>query len=1368
MSRYKYIAGIFLCSLLSAQMQAASWTTHFAYNNVTRIAMTPDKVFAISDGNLYSVDKQTEQIRIYNRQSGLHGTGISCIAYDEVGKQLIIGYATGKIDILSSRGVHYISELYNKDMTQRRDIYNVTIQGRTAYLSTHFGIQTLNLNTLRLVDSYWLRPGGEETPVKDVLMANDSIYAFTEDSLFCAAMSDNIVDYHFWKREQRSDRIAPPPYKGVFEPDGESEWWADYNEGIVHFTPTDRIAYKPNGPLLNKPNRITVYNGQVWVVPGGRWAVQDSYPGAVMHYDGQRWTNRDQKSIIERAGGIAEDFMNVAVDPKDPHHYYVTSYGTGLYEFIGDSIHQYIADGTNILCAAAPDYPARYTRLDYATYDKHGHLWFVEAGTSTVVPYQLICIDKDGEWHGLSAIEGANAVSLETPTGLVIDNYNDHYKWFSNGREGTCLCLLDDGGTLWDQSDDQLRKRFSWTDQIGNTYQPLLIYALMQDAQGRVWIASDAGTAYIEQATDFFNSDAIVRPYLLDEIGEMPLVEQKIQAFCQTPDGDLWIGTNNKGIYVLDSEASQIQHHYTIDNTALPSNSILSLACGADGIVWIGTGDGLVAYDPNGSTERLNSTTDEGGIEWEFGSTGQWKLHLSYSDPTEIAASSSRIYAQAQGAIFYLDRATDQLTYLSRATGLKGTTAAHIAYDERTEQLVIAYEDGRIDLLDKDDDVRQMPDLPLKAGSISVAIHCVTPGSRYTYLGTSFGIVAVNMKKAEIADTYYIGHEAASIEVQQIIEVGDTLYAFSYDSLYKACLRDNLPDYTYWKTEKLPCDQVQDATVWRDTIYILYNNHLYRRKGARWEAVLQERIQWIHANDGQLLLYTDAGLCRLTDEGQLAPLSNRYNMNNALYTNGEYWVAEYGRGLIKLGTEGDTYFQPEGPNSNYGYCMYAAHDQLYTAIGGRWAEQWQRYGRVNIYNGQTWRSMDAGDIGSRAGKPAIDICSIAVDPNDPGHYFAATYGTGVFEFRNYGQDGIRQYTADTAYHTTTLREAKPDVNPAWYYYYIRTDGAMMDASGNLWVLNATTVGKPLHILTPDGQWYALNLRSGGTNIDLETPAGIWVDRRNENRKWLFDQRQSQGVILLDDGGTPTVNSDDRCLKRSSFTDQNGNVLSPNFFRCWAQDKSDRIWIGTDKGILLIPAKTDFFTSDACQRIIIPRNDGSGLGDYLLGNEMINCMAVDGGNRMWIGTANSGLYVIEDDTITVAHFTENNSLLPSDAIQSIAIMPKTGEVFVGTDNGIASYRSDASEPQATMSSAYAFPNPVRPDYVGYITITGLTESTTVNIIDEGGNLVCKTKSNGGTAVWDGKLADGRRATPGVYTAMCNSATGHTALKILVIH
>ena len=102
--------------------------------------MAPDKVFAISDGSLFSVDKTTEEIKVYNRQTGLNGTGINCIHYDNIGEQLIICYGTGKIDMLSSQGVTYVGGLYDKDITQRKTIYNVTLKGRTAYLSTHYGV----------------------------------------------------------------------------------------------------------------------------------------------------------------------------------------------------------------------------------------------------------------------------------------------------------------------------------------------------------------------------------------------------------------------------------------------------------------------------------------------------------------------------------------------------------------------------------------------------------------------------------------------------------------------------------------------------------------------------------------------------------------------------------------------------------------------------------------------------------------------------------------------------------------------------------------------------------------------------------------------------------------------------------------------------------------------------------------------------------------------------------------------------------------------------------------------------------------------------------------------------------------------------
>jgi flagellar hook assembly protein FlgD len=63
-----------------------------------------------------------------------------------------------------------------------------------------------------------------------------------------------------------------------------------------------------------------------------------------------------------------------------------------------------------------------------------------------------------------------------------------------------------------------------------------------------------------------------------------------------------------------------------------------------------------------------------------------------------------------------------------------------------------------------------------------------------------------------------------------------------------------------------------------------------------------------------------------------------------------------------------------------------------------------------------------------------------------------------------------------------------------------------------------------------------------------------------------------------------------------------------------------------------------------------------------------------------------------------------------------------------------------------------------------------DETTIYIADAAGNVVCRTHSNGGTAIWDGKTQSGKKAHSGVYTIYCNTADGknHTVLKLLLMH
>jgi hypothetical protein len=194
--------------------------------------------------------------------------------------------------------------------------------------------------------------------------------------------------------------------------------------------------------------------------------------------------------------------------------------------------------------------------------------------------------------------------------------------------------------------------------------------------------------------------------------------------------------------------------------------------------------------------------------------------------------------------------------------------------------------------------------------------------------------------------------------------------------------------------------------------------------------------------------------------------------------------------------------------------------------------------------------------------------------------------------------------------------------------------------------------------------------------------------------------------------------------------------------------------------------------------VVLRNDGTNLGDYLLDNEQINCIAVDGANRKWIGTAASGVFLIDivydedngKDIETVAHFTSENSLLPCDNVLSIAIQESTGEVFFGTSEGLVSYMSDAVEPSPDFSNLYVYPNPVYPNYKGHVVVKGLVANTQVRVLDASGNLVKTIDGEGGEVIWDVTNANGQRVASGIYTIICNDINGkaHGHVKVMIMN
>ena len=501
-------------------------------------------------------------------------------------------------------------------------------------------------------------------------------------------------------------------------------------------------------------------------------------------------------------------------------------------------------------------------------------------------------------------------------------------------------------------------------------------------------------------------------------------------------------------------------------------------------------------------------------------------------------------------------------------------------------------------------------------------------------------------------------------------------------------------------------------------------------------------VNWCEIKNNHIYAYSKTN-------GQYSALltSNLLDKNNWSKVGGYVAKKQEDKSTLKqiVGT-----LQPGGPKYNYFYCMRFVNNLLYTC-GGLWGHLIDagRPGTIQVLNKDNWTIYD-DSIAAKTDIKYVDVNSVDVDPLNPNHVFAGAK-SGLYEFQN--GKFIKHYNSENSLITSFNNQSKN---------YQLITSVKFDTDGNLWMLNSQS---------PSNQ-----------SLIEYTKEGKWV---SHHRPELYNlgsleclMQDSRGLLWFVNNyhGLPSVYcyqaSTDKLNIYSSFVNEDGITLTPTYIRYITEDKNHDMWIGTNIGPLLLYEKE--FTSDNSifTQVKVPRNDGTNYADYLLSGVDISCIAIDGGNRKWFGTNGNGVYVISDDCLTqVYHFTTRNSNLLSNNIESIAINEQSGEVFIGTDKGLCSYMSDASSPNSEMTkdNVWAYPNPVKPNYTGRITITGLSFDADVKIVTANGILVNQGRSNGGIYIWDGKDQNGKKVASGIYMVETATSDGNkgTVCKIAFI-
>ncbi|MDE6311428.1 MAG: hypothetical protein K2L96_06380 [Muribaculaceae bacterium] len=270
-----------------------------------------------------------------------------------------------------------------------------------------------------------------------------------------------------------------------------------------------------------------------------------------------------------------------------------------------------------------------------------------------------------------------------------------------------------------------------------------------------------------------------------------------------------------------------------------------------------------------------------------------------------------------------------------------------------------------------------------------------------------------------------------------------------------------------------------------------------------------------------------------------------------------------------------------------------------------------------------------------------------------------------------------------------------------------------------------------------------------------------------NMLFVLSSTYAGSLHAIDTKGTYLNPNDDVLTIHPTVIDQDGNVISPLVYTDIKEDKTGMIWVGTSSGLYVIPdPQSAASESMRVRRPVVPRNDGTNFGDYLLDGADISCIAVDPNNRKWIGTADAGVYLVSaDGTKIISHFDKSNSPLVSDEVYSIAADPNSNRVYIGTRLGVMCYESDASPAKDDFSEVYVYPNPVRPEYTGWITVAGLMDNSLVKIADINGNIVFQGKSSGGSFIWDGCNAGGERVRTGVYLVLASAGDDSSSMAVV---
>lgn len=758
---------------------------------------------------------------------------------------------------------------------------------------------------------------------------------------------------------------------------------------------------------------------------------------------------------------------------------------------------------------------------------------------------------------------------------------------------------------------------------------------------------------------------------------------------------------------------------------------------------------------------------------------GNWRVHPFYvgEDVKTLIDTDRCLYYLVGNDLFCLDKETEENESYNTGNYLNDVSVERICYNYDKKYLVVAYKNSNIDVIDQNGRVTNLPDIKNASLSGSRGINDITFVDGKMLVATEFGYVVFDDTRMEVIES-----RIYDVSVSSVAMMGDWLVALVDGVMRYAPANghnENISSFDVLGTDLPKFKNGQLIPVSSHSLLVNADNsfrgYALQQAGDS-KPVLATLFNEVKARaamvqpspEGFIASFVNGDSCYYTldhDGTNLARVSAAPELYSCYPSgDGTLWALE-ARGVHRAG-DAQNFFKPDGIGIKVGaYYMTFNQEQNKLILSSSsdnliadWGSSLGAKTQIFAYDGFHWSDITPADL---PGDGVSSNWEIVLDPRD-----ARTY---VYPSRKYGVVKVTDGKVVNIYDASNSNFG----GSSWY-----KGACAFDSDGNLWVVYSSNAAS-----TEDANNVAVLPRAKYEQDACSK--SDWIIVNVPGTKQQFFKHSSfvvvNGVKVYNSSGYQKAFSfwtEDKLGDRpktanyATLMDQDGKSVSWNYVYCMVADHNGLVWAGLNNGIICFDPAQALSSDFTINHIKVPRNDGTGLADYLLDGSQVNCIAVDGANRKWIGTNSSGLFLVSaDGSQILQQFTTDNSYLSTNTIYGVCCNPNSNSVYVLTPSGFLEYFSDTTPGASSYSNVYVYPNPVRPDFMGMIVINGLMDNSLVKIADASGQVIKQLRSTGGMATWDCCNDSGERVSTGVYYVLASENEGGSAsaavAKFLVV-